>query len=251
MTQNLRIAICQFPVTPDIKENTKSICGFMKKAAKNQSHLIHFPETALSGYGEMDLSNGDWQMLEDNTKEIIILAEKLNLWVVLGSCRKVENTEKPANCIYVISNTGKTAGIYDKQKLTSGESAIYTAGKDFLVIKINGIKCGFLICHELCFPVLFETYRKQGVQIIFHSCYNISKKHRPLFQELALAQTRIRAADNQIWISSSNSSARISYSTACLARPDGSVRRSKKHKAGILFHDFPDKEVGWIYDNQK
>src|SRR5262245_54789053 len=249
----LRVAICQFPVSCDIASNAKFIRRFMKEAAEVAAHAVHFPETALSGYGRSDFTpsnTGNWQELEKHTRGIINLAGKLGLWVVLGSCRRVGG--KSANCIHVISNMGRIAGTYDKRQLTPSESAWYTPGNnDALVITINDIKCGFLICYEACFPDLFEAYREQGVQLIFHSCHNVSGKPGSLFQELTLAQIRTRAADNQMWISSSNSSARHSFSTACIARPDGSVRRSRRHVNGLLLHDFPDTKLSWTYDNRK
>jgi predicted amidohydrolase len=249
----LRIAICQFPVSCNIASNAKFIRQFMKEAAEAAAHVVHFPETALSGYESLDFtpsSADNWQCLEEHTKEIVSLAGKLGLWVVLGSCRRVAASEKPANCIHVISNTGRIVSTYDKQKLAPKEPDWYTPGNGFLVVTINGMKCGFLICYEACFPALFEAYRKKGVQLVFHSCHNVSGKPKLDLQELALAQIRTRAADNQMWISDSNSSARYSFSTACIARPDGSVRSSKRHVAGILLHDFPDTELGWTYDNQ-
>ena len=224
------------------------------KAAASEAHVIHFPETALSGYERTDFapsSTDNWRELEEHTQEIANLAGKLGLWVVLGSCRKVANREKPANCVHVISDTGRIVGTYDKQQLTPAEAAWYTPGNGFLVVTINGMKCGLLICYELCFPDLFEAYRKAGVQLIFHSGHTVSSKPRPLFQELTLAQMRTRAADNQMWIAGSTSSARYSFSTACLARPDGSVRSSRRHTNGILLHDFPDMELGWTYDNRR
>jgi deaminated glutathione amidase len=250
----LRVAICQFPVSCDIASNAKLIRRFMKKAAESEAHVIHFPETALSGYGRIDFTpsfSDNWQQLEEHTEEIAILAGKLGLWIVLGSCERVLGSEKPANCIHLISNTGRIVGTYDKQKLTPAESAWYTPGKGFLVVTINGIKCGCLICYELCFPALFETYREKGVQLIFHSAHTVSRKPRPLFQELTLAQIRTRAMDHQMWIAGSNSSARYSFSMTCIARPDGSVRSLRKHVSGLLLHDFPDTELGWTYDNRK
>jgi predicted amidohydrolase len=249
----LRIATCQFPVSCNIATNARFIRRFMKEAAEVAAQAVHFPETALSGYGHTNFtpsSTDNWQKLEEFTQEIINLAQKLGLWVVLGSCRKVASREKPANCIHVISDKGQVVGTYDKRRLTPSESVWYTRGNDFLVVTINGIKCGFLICYEACFPGLFETYRKNGVQLIFHSCHNVSSQPKPLFQELTLAQIRTRAADNRIWISGSNSSARFSFSTACIARPDGSVRCSKRHINGLLLHDFPDTKLGWTYDNR-
>lgn len=251
----LRIAICQFPVAGNVAGNAKFIRRFMSEAVETEAHLIHFPETALSGYGRSDfpLSNTDnWRELEEHTQEIANLAGKLGLWVVLGSSRKIPDSEKPGNCIHVISNMGRIVGTHDKQKLTESESDRYTpGGNKSLVVTINDMKCGFLICYELCFPTLLEAYRKKDVQLIFHSCHNVSRKPKPLLQELTLAQLRTRAADNQMWIASSNSSTRYSFSKPCIARPDGSVRNLRKHASGILLHDFPDTEIGWTYDNRR
>jgi len=245
----LRIAICQFPVSCDIKSNAKFIRRLMKKAAEREAHAVHFPETALSGYGRLDFtpsSTDNWRWLGEHTKEIVNLAGNLGLWVVLGSCRKVANREKPANCIHIISDKRGIVGTYDKQQLTPSESDWYTPGNGFLVVTINGIKCGFLICYELCFPDLFEAYRKKDVQLIFHSCHTVSRKPRPLFQELTLAQIRTRAMDNQMWIAGSTSSARYSFSKTCIARPDGSVRSLRRHTGGLLLHDFPDTELAGL-----
>jgi predicted amidohydrolase len=254
MIQKLQIAICQFPVACNMAGNAKFIRRFMKEAADVSAQVIHFSETALPGYGRSDFtrsSTNNWQSLEENTQEILTLAGELNLWVVMGSCRKVADKEKPANCIHVISNKGRIVGTYDKQKLTPAEFDWYTNGSDFLVVTINGMKCGFLICYDLCFPDLFEAYRNRDVQLIFHSCHNVSSKPRPLFQELTLAQIRTRAADNQMWVASSTSAARHSFSKTCIARPDGSVRNLRRHTSGILLHDFPDTELGWSYDNRR
>lgn len=250
----LRTATCQFPVSCDMTGNAKLISRFMQKAVNAGAHVIHFPETALPGYERLDFTPSDaknWQRLEQHTKQIAKLAGQLGLWVVLGSCRSLTGSEKPANCVHVISGTGQIVGTYDKQRLTSAESAWYTPGDSFLVVTINNIKCGFLICYDACFPNLFEIYREKDVQLIFHSCYSISRKPKPVLEELSLAQIRTRAADNRMWISSSNSSARYSFSKACIVRPDGSVHSARKHTASIVLHDFPDTELGWMYDNRK
>lgn len=254
MNQKLRIAICQFPVSTNMADNAGYIRRFIREASEAKSHVVHFPETALMGYGRSDFtpsSKDKWRELEEHTQKIVNLAGKIGLWVVLGSCRKVSGREKPANCIYVISDTGRIVGTYDKQQLAPSESDWYTPGKSFLVVTINGIRCGFLICYELCFPALFEAYRRKDVRLIFHSCHNVSRSPKPLFQELTLAQIRTRATDNQMWIAGSTSSARYSFSKTCIARPDGSVRCLRRHAAGILLHDFPDTELGWTYDNRE
>ena len=124
----------------------------------------------------------------------------------------------------------------------------YSEGLDSVELSINSIKCGFLICYDSCFPSFYESYRESGVQVLFHSYYNARNDGaRTSLDDLMLAQLRTRAADNHVWISASNSSARHSRLPACIARPDGSVRTMRKHIPGIVLHDIPDMDLGWTY----
>lgn len=240
--EKVRIAICQFPVSLDIGRNLRYMKRMMRKAADGEASVAHFPETALSGYGAAHIvaSGSDyWRILDDVTAEIADLASKLGLWVVFGSCRMLDGKTKPTNCVHVASDKGRIL-TYDKRELTPAESEWYEPGDGGdLVIDVDGMKCGVLICYEAGFPKLWEAYEKKGVRLIFHSSHNVSRKPQPLLQELTLAQVRTRAADHGFWISHSNSSAKHSFSTALVAKNDGSVTKLRKHKGGILFTDIP------------
>jgi deaminated glutathione amidase len=236
-----RIATCQFPVSQEISRNAQCMKRMMRKAAAGEASIVHFPEAALSGYCRVNgETSNNWLSLEAATAEIVDLASELGVWVVFGSSRLLDGHPKPTNCSLVVSNNGLLF-TYDKRKLTPGETEWYRPGEGSgLVIDIHGIKCGFLICYEAQFPGLWESYERRGVRFIFHSSHNVSRNPQPLLQELTLAQVRTRAADHGLWISHSNSSARHSFSTAFVARPDGSVTKFRKHKTGILFTNIPD-----------
>ena len=60
-----------------------------------------------------------------------------------------------------------------------------------------------------------------------------------------------RAADNQIWISVSNSSKYYSPLSSCVVRPDGSIVRSKKKVAGFVIDHYPKAELGWTDNNRE
>ncbi len=49
-TEGLRIASCQFPISGDIRENARYIRRYLEAAADTGAHLLHTPETCLSGY---------------------------------------------------------------------------------------------------------------------------------------------------------------------------------------------------------
>ncbi len=253
MKPSLRIAASQFPVSGSIPRNARYIQAQMKEAAIKGVQVIQFPETALSGYGPAhfkSLENYQWDILDHHTREICELASTLNLWVVLGSTRQVDR-ELPRNCVHVISNTGVIVGSYDKQRLYRGEKKYYSPGNEPLVIEINGFKCGFLICYENCYPALYDVYRNMEVGLLFHSFYNAGNVKATSIKDLMLAILIVRAADNRMWISASNSSKRYSPLSACIVRPDGSMVQSKRHAAGMVIDDYPKAELGWTYDNRK
>lgn len=254
MNKYLRIAATQYPVSCDMGRNYRYIKRLIEKASKNDVEVIHFPETALPGY--LSFPNGDpsafnWRTLNSLTKEICRLALSNKMWIILGSIRKVKG-QLPRNCICVISDSGKIIGYYDKQRIYKAEKEYYSPGKSPLVIKIKGYKCGFLICYDDCFPELYTTYRKMGVCLIFHSIYNAGSKKGPTsIKDLIAASLLVRSADNQIWISASNSSKPYSPCPATVARPDGSANKAIRHRTTLIFEDYPKAELGWTYDNTK
>ncbi len=162
--RKLRIAICQFPVSHDVERNASWIRDNMSKAAALQASVIHFPETALTGYGNVapETQGTDfWQALEKQHGEIEKLASAHGIWVVMGTRRRVGDSTLPANSTYIISDSGQVAAIYDKQKLLPAEKEWYSPGDSDTIVTILGVKCGFLICYELQFPEFFDAYRQE------------------------------------------------------------------------------------------
>lgn len=253
MSTSLRLAAAQFPVSGDVARNARTIRRQATAAARAGAQIVHFPETALPGYAPKHLGAlecYDWRALEAHTENICRLAASLGLWIVLGSMRRIGD-EAPRNCTLVISTSGAIAGVYDKQRLYDSEKALYSPGNGSCVVEICGFKCGFLICYDNCFPELYEAYRHAGVRLLFHSFYNAANAGPTSIQDLMLANLRVRAADNQMWISAANSSERHSPLAACVVRPDGSMIRTKRNKAGLAVDDFPRAVLGWTYDNRR
>ena len=253
MNNYLRIAAAQFPVSHNIGENYKYIEKLIKKASDRDVEVLHFPETALPGYLNIpkdNLSRFDWNTLESFTEAICILAHSYNIWVILGSIRNEEG-QLPRNCICVISNSGKIIGYYDKQRIYKTEAEYYSPGKSPFVVSIKGYKCGFLICYDNCFPELYSTYRDMGAVLIFHSMYNAGNKNMTSIKDLIAANLLVRSADNQIWISASNSSRAYCPCPSTIARPDGCTIRARRHVTSIVIDDFPKAKLGWTYDNTK
>ena len=254
MKPELRIGTCQFPVSGDIELNLRYIRRYIKKAASNGAAVIHFPECALSGYGSPVLPVLDWGTLAIGVRKVQSLAKTHGIQVLLGSYHRESDAGTPFNSVYVISDNGDIVGRYDKRNLYGKEKrlGLCQPGTHMETFVLNGMTCGILICYDSCFPDLFCELRDQGVKLLFHSFYNAGNEgDADSLDDLILAQLRTRAADNHMWISASNSCLRHSRLASCIVRPDGTVRSLKRHVPGILYHDFPDEDLGWTYDNRE
>ena len=243
--EKLKVATCQFPVTGEVKSNANYIKKFIIEAAQNQADIVHFSEAALSGYPPEDIpsfENFDWEALRAVTYEIMDLARKNNIWIILGSAHFISREEKPLNSLYIISNEGKIVDRYDKSMLTKGDSKFYTAGNHIVVVELKGYKLGFLICYDSCYPEMYNIYRHKGVKLMFHSFYNAHHEGETILDEIIPAEIRVRASDNTMWVIANNSSGYYSSWPVCIARPDGSLESLERGIPGILYREFPDVE---------
>ncbi|NND31083.1 MAG: carbon-nitrogen hydrolase family protein [Saprospiraceae bacterium] len=230
----LRVAASQFPVSADIDSNAIWIQHHMAEARSQSCDVVHFPECALSGYAGVDhqsLDNFNWEKLKSKTKDIIHLADSLDIWVILGSTHPLSPGNKPHNCLYVIDPDGKVVDRYDKRFCTTGDLKYYTAGNHFVEFEINEIKCGLLICYDVRFPELYRAYQKEGVRVLFQSFYNARQKPGSIHPVIMPLTAQARAATNSFYMSLTNSSAQHSWPCHFIT-PDGLI-------AGKLDADMP------------
>ncbi len=277
----IMVATSYFPVSADIGKNLKHILKQMRDAKNQGVHVIHFPEAALSGYAEIDFKSYesfDWELLKEATQKVIALARSLKIWVILGSTHRLSGKNKPHNSLYILNDKGDMVDRYDKlfcagpRSEDSGDLAHYSSGDHFSTFKIKGVQCGTLICHDCRYPELYRQYKKKGVQVMFHSYHagnvpqkrwnDMAQKAGGKFKKLNGAVTlpgivfpatmQSMAANNFMWISCSNNSARQSCFPAFFVRPDGVITgRLKRNTAGILIstidtsENFYDSTVAW------
>lgn len=249
----LKIATCQFAVSSSIKRNALQIKKFMFKASKAKADIVHFSECTLSGYAGADLSsfeNFNWQLLKQQTEEIMALAAKLGIWVILGSMHPLTSPNKPHNCLYLINPKGRIENRYDKRFCTLSDLKFYTPGNSFAYFTINGVRCSVLICFDLRFPQLYSQLYKQGVDCIFQSFYNARQNSQSVHTHIMRQTMQCHAATNHFWISVSNCSAYYSPYPSCFIQPDGRIiNQLKNNHAGIMINSVDKSQK--FYDPMK
>lgn len=252
MTDGMRIAVSQFPVSGDLSRNARYIHAHIRQAAAAGAHIVHFPETALPGYAPRHLPSlmaFDWDRLERETEHVTAAAKAHGVWLVLGTMRR-DTDGSIRNSVLVVSSTGRTEACYDKRRIYGRETDWYRPGPGPCVVDVRGVRCGFLICYDNCFPELYGEYRDLGVEVVFHSFFNAANAAATPLKDLMWANLIVRAADHGFWISASNSCEPYSPLPASIVRPDGSAVRAKRNVTSLVVGDYPGTALGWTYDNR-
>ncbi len=247
--ETLNIATCQFPISGDMDRNAEYVQGYMRQAAAKGANIVHFPETALSGYAGSCPEYGvdvfdvpsfrgyDWERLRDRTREIMGLSRELGIWVILGSTHYLDQSNKPLNCLYLISDGGTIRNRYDKRTCTPGDLKVYSPGSRSVTFTLKGFKCGLLICADSGNPPLYQDYQQKGVRVLFHAYYN-ARFNGPIPNDTYIVpEARAKAREYGMWIFANNSSARHSCWATFIAGPDGQFKKLRRHQAGILYQE--------------
>ena len=234
----LKVATCQFAVSASIKRNANQIRHFMRRAKKSKVDIVHFSECALSGYAGFDLQTPDsidWPLLKQQTEDIMALAAKFGLWVVLGSTHKLTGKHKPHNSLYLIAPNGKLLDRYDKRFCTPNDLKNYTPGDHFVNFTVNGVKCSLLICFDLRFPEIYRRMYTKKVDCVIQSFYNARQKGPSIHTQIMRQTMQCRAATNYLWASCANSSAYYAPYPSHFIQPDGRiVSQLRMNRAGMM-----------------
>ena len=257
----LRVAGCQFSVEADIEHNRREILALIQQAAGDGARVVHFSETALSGYASVDLpdlTKLDWEALHDATQSICDAAKEYRVWVVLGSTHPLTPPHLPHNSLYIINDQGVIVDRYDKRFCTGTSDPTatmdhlhYSPGNHAARFVVDGYTCSALICYDYRFPELYRDLKRHGVEVVFHSFHNARRDYRTfhyrnIWKEIVPATIMCHAATNFMWISATNSAAKYSSFGNFFVRPDGRLTgKLPLHQSGALLSDIDGNLELW------
>ncbi|MFO1066919.1 MAG: carbon-nitrogen hydrolase family protein, partial [Geminicoccaceae bacterium] len=112
----------------------------------------------------------DWHVLEAAVEAVQAEACACGIWAIVGSAWREAPGQRPTNSLLVIDRGGAVAGRYDKRRCSENDLRAFAPGAERpLIVEIEGVRCGFLICLDWAFPELWAGYAGR-VELVFHSC---------------------------------------------------------------------------------
>jgi len=150
VADELRVCLIQADTRWHDAALNKRLYGDLARAAL-ASDLVVLPETFLSGFTNAALAQAQL-MQESNVRWMCDLANELGT-VICGSLLIQEQGQVFNRLIW--AQPGTSPRWYDKRHLfrMAGEHERYGAGRDRLIVEINGWRICPMVCYDLRFPV--------------------------------------------------------------------------------------------------
>lgn len=238
----MRLAVAQSPILADPQANAAAITDLIARAAAAGARLVHFPEAALSGYVKSEIrswADVDWAELDGALDRVREACAAHRVWAAVGCNHREEGLRRPLNAIHVISDRGEFAGRYDKRFCSNTEiNDWYAAGRELLVVEIDGLRFGFLLCIEVNFPELVQEYERLDVDCLLLSAY----AEDPIFRVIAEGH----AACNCLFVSYSVPANASAAQPSAFIGPDGKILGScVPGKVDLLVMEIDSGDARW------
>ena len=188
MTDALRLAVAQTVVVADVPTvevvaaARDRVVAQQAEAAEQGARLVCFPEGTLTypgkrhlsrnapDLGEADWTRVDWPSITHALEAIAEQSAALGIWTVVGAPHRLTAPSRPHNSLYVFDDRGALVTRYDKRYLSTNEAAyLYTPGEEDVIVDVDGVRVGFLLCLEALFPERFAAYADAGADAVLLS----------------------------------------------------------------------------------
>ncbi len=230
MAENqIKIAACQLLTSEDVSANTVKVLQQIAACAEIGIQIAAFPEGCLFGYC---CRTDYWerispQVFKEAEAKIAEAARRHAMAVVVGSAH--HDGENWHNDLAIFDQQGSLKYRYGKTFLAGEKWCINNRGK-LPIVKLAGVDCCFIICHDVRYPELVKLPAAMGAQLcIFCSCESglLSEYKLSAYRAMPIS----RATENGIYLLMANTPANpedirspgSSHGNSKIIHPDGNV----------------------------
>ncbi|MFI4912245.1 MAG: carbon-nitrogen hydrolase family protein [Sedimentisphaeraceae bacterium JB056] len=266
----IRLSICQvFTEQWKVEDNYSNLLKAIDQAAKDDAEIAITPECVFHGYGDQNSAQSQKLLLDAaepiDGEKISLLREKAtanNMYILIGFAELGDNY-KIYNSAALISNTGEIVYVYRKVHCRDFEDIIhdgyFTAGDNFysepLNLKNGTFNIGTMICFDRELPESVRSLRSLGSELIMcplaTNTSDLSRLNEKADNETL---TRIRAAENEVFIVVVNHAGRFNGGSFIVG-PSGETVLQLDDKpqvktldlpVGVISQNFHNNPLGWM-----
>jgi predicted amidohydrolase len=163
MRREINVTLAQ--LTPALRDTAENVQIVRKVVAEHSdADLVVFPELFLSGY---TTSRPDELAIDPRGPEVehIARAARENgTAVIFGAPERV--SAGIANSAICVDRRGEVAGSYRKTHLFGDERAAFVAGDELLIVDLDDLKVGLMICFDVEFPEVARSLAQAGANLL-------------------------------------------------------------------------------------
>ncbi len=150
------------PKLRDVEVNIEKAKGIL--ARHDEADLFVFPELFLGGYTTNGLDDLALDIDGPEVGEMARLARENDSAVVFGLHERV--LEGVANSAVCVDRRGNLAGSYRKTHLFGDERGAFVAGDELLIVELDGVKTGLMVCFDVEFPEVARSLALAGSDLL-------------------------------------------------------------------------------------
>lgn len=161
--KTLNAVLAQLTPKPrDVERNIETAKDILSRHAA--ANLIVFPELFLSGYTTSGIDSLALDLDGPEVGEMACLARENDVAMIFGIPERVVGGV--ANSAVCVDRFGNLAGSYRKTHLFGDELGAFVAGDELLLVELDGIKAGLLICFDVEFPEVARSLALAGADLL-------------------------------------------------------------------------------------
>lgn len=201
----MRVAIGQFPGTPDKAGNLAVVTDQVVAAARGGAGLIAFPEYAMFKQAVRDATFIEMAESLDGpfADRIRELARLHSIAIAIGVQERIAGEDRAYNTLLLIDEHGADVGAYRKLHLYDAfggtESRWVRPGTldQQLVFDLGGFRVGTMICYDIRFPEMARALVDQGAELLLiPAAWTPGPRKEDHWQTM----TRARAIENVAYV---------------------------------------------------
>jgi predicted amidohydrolase len=164
--RNIKIAAAQIECSGDISINVAKITGYIRQAAKQRADIVVFPELAVTGCGQEDISAASQSMLDSALDRIRNEADDKNMYVIVGTPYLVDGHRM--NCAFVIGDDGSVRTRY--AQIAVKRDDLFRSGTSTLAMwfELKGVRSIVTIGDDANWVEIADLAANRGMYLHFH-----------------------------------------------------------------------------------